>query len=96
MATGYKKQNPLEKVLTEPMNERSNTGWTSDLHVGHDTNIYGYGVNKEIFEGAMDNTEFNQNLFKQYKGNEMLRKSTYSLGRFFNLTRDMLLSEEFS
>ncbi|MEB6333541.1 hypothetical protein MXL20_11180 [Staphylococcus pseudoxylosus] len=29
--------------------------------------MYGYGVNKEMFEGAMDNTEFNQNLFKQYK-----------------------------
>nr|WP_275403307.1 alkaline phosphatase [Staphylococcus pseudoxylosus] len=63
----YKEQNTLEKTLTKPVNERSNTGWTSDSHVGHDTNIYGYGVNKEMFEGAMDNTEFNQNLFKQYK-----------------------------
>ncbi|MBE9430360.1 alkaline phosphatase [Staphylococcus epidermidis] len=63
----YKEQNPLEKALTEPVNERSNTGWTSDSHVGHDTSIYGYGVNKEMFEGAMDNTKFNQNLFKQYK-----------------------------
>lgn len=63
----YKEQNPLEKALTEPVNERSNTGWTSDSHVGHDTNIYGYGINKDMFEGAMDNTEFNQNLFKQYK-----------------------------
>ncbi|RMI83717.1 alkaline phosphatase, partial [Staphylococcus pseudoxylosus] len=30
----YKEQNTLEKTLTKPVNERSNTGWTSDSHVG--------------------------------------------------------------
>lgn len=62
----YKVQSALEAALVEPVNKRSNTGWTTDKHVGHDVNVYGYGPDVDNYKGVIDNTTLSQNIAAYY------------------------------
>ncbi len=60
LALGDKKKGDIFKVLTNIMNTRSNTGWTSTAHTGVDVPVKAYGPNAELFSKHLDNTDINR------------------------------------
>lgn len=59
----------VKEQLSELINRRSNTGWTTENHTGEDVNIYGYGPGSRLFQGWQDNTQLGQ-LLKQLAAGE--------------------------
>jgi alkaline phosphatase len=54
----------IENVLKKIVNERTNTGWTTNGHTAVDVNIYGYGPGIEHFTGNLNNTDIAKGTFK--------------------------------
>lgn len=55
----------LQDAIQKPINDKSNTGWTSTGHTGVDSNVYGYGPGIENFSGVTDNID-NSPIFESY------------------------------
>lgn len=60
----------VKEQLSELINRRSNTGWTTENHTGEDVNVYGYGPGSQLFQGWRDNTDIGQFL-KQLAAGKM-------------------------
>lgn len=57
-------KNELMAVLTEIINDRSYTGWTTTGHTGVDVNLYAYGPRTNKLIGHSDNTRIGQFIFE--------------------------------
>ena len=59
-------ESQLQKVqdaVQKPINDKSNTGWTTNGHTGEDVNTYAYGPGSDKFKGNIDNTDNAKNIF---------------------------------
>ncbi|EKU48496.1 alkaline phosphatase [Staphylococcus massiliensis] len=63
---GEQKQK-LQDAIQKPINDKSNTGWTTYGHTGVDVNTYGFGPGIDSFRGHIDNTDSAKNIFDFYK-----------------------------
>ncbi|MBT1452405.1 alkaline phosphatase [Glaciecola sp. XM2] len=54
----------VENVIKGIVNERTNTGWTTNGHTAVDVNIYGYGPGADKFKGNLDNIEVAHRIFE--------------------------------
>lgn len=61
----------VKEQLSELINRRSNTGWTTENHTGEDVNVYGYGPSSHLWRGWRDNTETGQFLKQLAAGKEL-------------------------
>ena len=60
-----KEQNRIgAKILSDYINDRTNTGYTSYAHVGNDVQIFADGDHQNQFNGHMENTEIGKRVFK--------------------------------
>jgi alkaline phosphatase len=59
-----KKSNPLIKILTDIINLRTHTGWTTHGHTGEDVYLYAYGPYSHELFGYSDNTHIGRSIFK--------------------------------
>ncbi|BGE81408.1 alkaline phosphatase [Staphylococcus petrasii] len=53
----------LQNAIQKPINDASNTGWTTNGHTGVDVNTYAYGPGADKFAGNMENTQSAKNIF---------------------------------
>ncbi|MDG0843554.1 alkaline phosphatase [Staphylococcus equorum] len=53
----------LQNAIQKPINDKSNTGWTTTGHTGEDVNTYAYGPGSDKFQGNIDNTDNAKNIF---------------------------------
>ncbi|MCR2043668.1 alkaline phosphatase [Anaerosalibacter massiliensis] len=60
LALENKNKRDIFEILTNIMNTRSNTGWTSLAHTGVDVPVKAYGPNAELFSKHLDNTDINK------------------------------------
>nr|WP_241664421.1 alkaline phosphatase [Ningiella ruwaisensis] len=60
----------IENLLKGIVNERTNTGWTTNGHTAVDVNIYGYGPGARHFSGNLNNTDIAERLFKLIKARQ--------------------------
>lgn len=49
-------QEKLQHAIQKPVDDESNTGWTTNGHTGEDVNTYAYGPEMDKFEGNKENT----------------------------------------
>jgi alkaline phosphatase len=52
------------RVVTNIINKRSFTGWTTFVHTGVDVNLYAYGPGSEQLRGHWDNTKIGKTIFQ--------------------------------
>lgn len=57
----------LQNAIQKPINDKSNTGWTTTGHTGEDVNTYAYGPGSDKFQGNIDNTDNAKNIFEFLK-----------------------------
>lgn len=53
----------IEDLLKRIVDERTNTGWTTNGHTAVDVNMYGYGPGAEQFKGNINNIDIAHRLF---------------------------------
>ena len=53
----------LHKSITQLIDQRSITGWTSSGHTGIDVPVFAFGQGNEHFQGLIDNTEIAEKIF---------------------------------
>lgn len=56
----FKEKEKTTKFITDIINKRSNTGWTSRGHTAADVPIKAYGPGAERFSTYMNNTDINK------------------------------------
>lgn len=56
-------KNAVVAQVLDVINDRTNTGWTSNGHTGEDVQVFSYGKNHKIFSGNLDNTDLAKKLF---------------------------------
>ena len=67
----YKEQmQKVQDAIQKPINDKSNTGWTTYGHTGEDVNTYAYGPGSEQFRGNIDNTDNANNIFDFFKNEQ--------------------------
>jgi alkaline phosphatase len=54
----------IESVLKRILDERTNTGWTTNGHTAVDVNVYGYGPGAENFTGNINNIDIAEGIFE--------------------------------
>lgn len=54
----------IEDILKNIIDERTNTGWTTNGHTAVDVNMYGYGPGANHFKGNINNTDIANGIFK--------------------------------
>ena len=57
----------LQDAIQKPINDKSNTGWTTYGHTGEDVNTYAMGQGSEKFKGNIDNTDNAKNIFEFFQ-----------------------------
>ncbi|KKI53158.1 MAG: alkaline phosphatase [Staphylococcus equorum] len=57
----------LQNAIQKPINDKSNTGWTTTGHTGEDVNTYAFGPGSDKFQGNIDNTDNAKNIFELLK-----------------------------
>ncbi|WP_192978669.1 alkaline phosphatase [Staphylococcus equorum] len=57
----------LQNAIQKPINDKSNTGWTTTGHTGEDVNTYAYGPGSDKFQGNINNTDNAKNIFEILK-----------------------------
>ena len=60
----------LQDAVQKPINDKSNTGWTTNGHTGEDVNTYAFGPGSERFRGNIDNTDNAKNIFDFFKNDQ--------------------------
>src|SRR5699024_5332166 len=64
----YEKQlQALQYAVQKPINDKSNTGWTTNGHTGEDVNTYAFGPGSNKFRGNLDNTDNAKNIFEFFQ-----------------------------
>lgn len=53
----------LHKIITQIIDKRTNTGWTSGGHTAVDVPVFAFGSNSKMFEGFQDNTNIAEKIF---------------------------------
>lgn len=67
----YKDQlQKLQDAVQKPINDKSNTGWTTYGHTGEDVNTYAFGPGSDRFQGNIDNTDNAKNIFDFFKNDQ--------------------------
>jgi alkaline phosphatase len=61
----------IKKVITDIVDIRSNTGWTTDAHSAMDVQIFAKGKGSELFAGHLDNTQIAKNIFQLLGKNQL-------------------------
>lgn len=57
----------LQDAIQKPINDKSNTGWTTYGHTGEDVNTYATGLGSDKFKGNIDNTDNAKNIFEFFQ-----------------------------
>ncbi|WP_436854672.1 alkaline phosphatase [Staphylococcus caeli] len=60
----------LQDAVQKPINDKSNTGWTTYGHTGEDVNTYAFGPGSDRFHGNIDNTDNAKNIFDFFQNNQ--------------------------
>lgn len=53
----------IYKVVKAIIDQRTNTGWTTGGHTGHDVQVFAMGAGSEMFRGKIDNTDIAKKIF---------------------------------
>jgi alkaline phosphatase len=64
----------IEGVLKLIVNERTNTGWTTNGHTAVDVNVYGYGPGIEHFKGNINNVDIAHGIFDLLEARQVENK----------------------
>ena len=67
-AVTTKKQADIDNAIEAIINARSLAGWTTGGHTGEDVPVYAFGPGKEMFSGAIENTDQAKNIFRILEG----------------------------
>ncbi|WP_440876692.1 alkaline phosphatase [Thalassotalea sp. PLHSN55] len=54
----------MHKAVTQLIDVRTNTGWTSSGHTGIDVPVFAFGPKSELFNGKLDNTDIAKTIFR--------------------------------
>ena len=58
------KPSSFHKAISNILDNRTNTGWTTSGHTGVDVPIFSKGLGSERFRGYLDNTQIAQIIFE--------------------------------
>lgn len=71
LAKGYSQASTvarkMRKAITQLIDKRTNTGWTTGGHTGVDVPVYAFGKNSELFIGQLDNVDIATKIFSLLK-----------------------------